>query len=58
VDCSGFAGVLSYSHHNAEDGAEPGDDDTHMLVRAVAMLIAVLITLGLHMTGRRGRADA
>jgi len=33
IDCSGFSGVLAYSHHRT---GEKGDDDTHLLVRAVA----------------------
>jgi serine phosphatase RsbU (regulator of sigma subunit) len=34
VGCSGFAGVLAYSHRNLT--RDPADVDTHMLVRAVA----------------------
>jgi sigma-B regulation protein RsbU (phosphoserine phosphatase) len=33
VGCSGFAGVLAYTHRN---GARDPQEDTHMLVRAVA----------------------
>jgi phosphoserine phosphatase RsbU/P len=33
IDCSGFSGVLAYSHRRS---AEQADDDTHLLVRAVA----------------------
>jgi sigma-B regulation protein RsbU (phosphoserine phosphatase) len=32
IGCSAFSGVLAYSHHRS---AEPADDDTHLLVRAV-----------------------
>jgi sigma-B regulation protein RsbU (phosphoserine phosphatase) len=33
IDCSGFAGVLAYSHRRAVSGEE---EDTHLLVRGVA----------------------
>jgi serine phosphatase RsbU (regulator of sigma subunit) len=34
IDCSGFSGVLAYSHRRAPDAPQV---DTHLLVRAVAM---------------------
>jgi sigma-B regulation protein RsbU (phosphoserine phosphatase) len=34
IDCSGFSGVLAYSHRRS---ASSSDVDTHLLVRAVAM---------------------
>jgi sigma-B regulation protein RsbU (phosphoserine phosphatase) len=33
IDCSGFSGVLAYSHRRVEAG---DDEDTHLLVRGVA----------------------
>jgi sigma-B regulation protein RsbU (phosphoserine phosphatase) len=33
IDCSGFSGVLAYSHHRVADSPEA---DTHLLVRGVA----------------------